>query len=236
MPSTPRWVEAINKALSNPSNKGKNIYQVATVDARNAPHVRSQVHRAFTHPDGRPDLPLLLTSTDARTPKVLQLLANPAVELAWWMEGTQDQFRLSGFAHIVPASPAEPDTSFRFAPIPADALALRTLEAQAFDWEAKRLELFQQMSPGMRASWCVPGAPGSAIGSYEEQKEWPSQVPQEPQTEEDKKNAEMASKNFALMLIEPVSVDWVELGVKPNRRTIFTRREDGGWTEQLAIP
>ncbi|KAI9067180.1 hypothetical protein FKP32DRAFT_1564218, partial [Trametes sanguinea] len=121
-------------------------------------------------------------------------------------------------------------------PIPADAHALRALEAQAFDWEAQRRELFAKMSPGMRASWCVPGAPGSVLESYEEQKAWPRKVPQDPETEEDRKNEETALKNFALMLIEPVSVDWVELGVQPNRRTVFTRREDGVWTEQLAIP
>ncbi|KAI8980572.1 hypothetical protein BD414DRAFT_516311 [Trametes punicea] len=234
MASAPRWVEVINKALSHPDNKGKIIYQVATVDALGAPHVRSQVHRAFMNPEARPDLPLLVTSTDARSPKVLQLRTNQRVEVAWWMEGSQDQFRLSGFAHIVPAPPA-PGQPFRFTPIPAEALALKTLEDKEFDFESKRRELFNKMSPGMRASWCVPKAPGSTITTYEEQKAWPSAVPPEPESEEDKKNMETALSNFALMLIEPVSVDWVELGVQPNRRTVFTRGEKG-WSEHLAIP
>ncbi|KAI0352289.1 hypothetical protein OH77DRAFT_1428836 [Trametes cingulata] len=234
MSAAPRWVEAINKALSHPDNKGKIIYQVATVDAQGAPHVRSQVHRAFTKPDGRPDLPLLVTSTDARTPKVEQLRANQRVEIAWWMEGSQDQFRLTGFARTFPSPSASGDISHP-TPIPEGAVALKTLESQGFDWEAKRRELFNKMSPGMRASWCVPQPPGSAIGSYEEQKEWPRQVPSEPESEEDKKNAEIALSRFALMLIEPFQVDWVELGIQPNRRTVFTR-EGEKWTEQLVVP
>ncbi|KAH9885393.1 hypothetical protein C8Q73DRAFT_749191 [Cubamyces lactineus] len=234
MASAPRWVEAINKALSHPDNKGKIIYQVTTVDASNAPHARSQVHRAFMNPEGRPDLPLLVTSTDVRTPKVTQLRDNQRVELAWWMEGSQDQFRLSGFAHIHP-SPAAPGDASQPTLIPAEAAALRALATTAFDWEAKRLEVFNKMSPGMRASWCVPRAPGSKLDSYEEQKKWPREVPLEPQNEEDEKNLEMAKSNFALMLIEPVAVDWVELGIQPNRRTVFTR-EGEKWTEQLAVP
>ncbi|KAI0370111.1 hypothetical protein BV20DRAFT_967137 [Pilatotrama ljubarskyi] len=234
MSAAPRWVEAVNRALSHPDNKGKIIYQVATVDAHDAPHVRSQVHRAFTNPDGRPDLPLLVTSTDARTPKVEQLRANQRVEVAWWMEGSQDQFRLSGFARVYP-SPSAPGDLSRPTPIPDDAVALKKLEAQGFDWETKRRDLFKKMSPGMRASWCVPRPPGSAIGSYEEQKGWPRQVPLESESEEDKTNLETAQSRFALMLIEPYQVDWVELGVHPNRRTVFTR-EGEKWAEQLVVP
>ncbi|KAI0763994.1 pyridoxamine 5'-phosphate oxidase-domain-containing protein [Trametes elegans] len=234
MTSTPRWLEAINKALSHPDNKGKIIYQVASIDARNKPRVRSQVHRGFFTPDDRPDLPLLVTSTDARSAKVAQLLSNQHVELAWWMEGSQEQFRLSGYAHIRP-SPTAPGDESRPTPIPADAAALKALEAQGFDWETKRRALFAGMSPGMRASWCVPRAPGSALASAEEQEAWPRAVPPEPSSEEDARNYEAALSNFALMLVEPVEVDWVELGVKPQRRTFF-KREGEKWVEQPVVP
>ena len=56
-----------------------------------------------------------------------------------------------------------------------------------------------------------------------------------PVVDEDKKNAEFALGNFALMLFEPTRVDWVELGIQPNRRTVFTR-EGEGWVEQLVVP
>ncbi|KAH9854411.1 hypothetical protein C2E23DRAFT_884003 [Lenzites betulinus] len=233
MPAAPRWVEAINKALSHPDNKGKVIYQVATIDARNLPHVRSQVHRAFLHPDGRPDLPLLVTSTDARTPKVTQVRANQRVELAWWMEGSQDQFRLSGFVRIFPSSSFAGTSSPT--PLPVEALGLKALEESGFDWDAKRIELFNKMSPAMRASWCVPCPPGSPLENPDEQKDWPREVPVDPKNDEDKKNVETAQGNFALMLFEPVQVDWAALGVQPNRRTIFTREGDK-WNEQPVVP
>ncbi|EIW63796.1 uncharacterized protein TRAVEDRAFT_157533 [Trametes versicolor FP-101664 SS1] len=233
MSAAPRWVEAINKALSHPDNKGKVIYQVATVDARNVPHVRSQVHRAFMNPEGRPDFPVLVTSTDARSPKVAQVRANQRVELAWWMEGSQDQFRLSGFVRIFPSASAPGDTSPT--PVPSGAIAFKTLEDQGFDWDAKRIELYNTMSPGMRASWCSPHPPGSPLASTDEQKSWPSKVPSEPESEEDQKNAATALSNFALMLFEPIEVDWAALGVLPNRRTIFTRDGDK-WKEQSVVP
>ena len=144
MPSSPRWVEAVNKALAHPDNKRSgthilhlhplpppgldapcSVYQVSTVDAEGHPRVRTQVHRAFTHPDGRPDLPLLVTSTDARSPKVAQLHHAARAELAWWLPGTQDQFRVAAFAHVVPARAAGAPT-----PLPDAARALRLLRAQ----------------------------------------------------------------------------------------------------------
>lgn len=189
------------------------------------------------NPDGRPDLPLLVTSTDARTPKVAQAHANQRVELAWWMEGSQDQFRLIGLTHIFPSpssgAPSKPT------PIPPEAIAFKTLGEQRFDWDAKRREVFEKMSPGMRASWCVPHTPGTPIDSYEEQKGWVKAVPtlDEAECEEDRKNAETALGNFALMLIEPIEVDWVALGVHRNKRTVFKRDASGEkWSEQLVAP
>jgi len=53
--------------------------------------------------------------------------------------------------------------------------------------------------------------------------------------EEDKKNLEIALRNFALIVIDPFEVDFVELGVDPNQRTKFTR--DGEqWMEEIVVP
>nr|VWP00919.1 Ammonium transporter [Ganoderma boninense] len=232
MPSAPRWLELIKIALNHPSNKGQVIYQVATVDANGHPRVRSQVHRGFMEPDGHPELPLLVTSTDARTPKVAQVRSNQRVELAWWMEGTRDQFRISGFVHIVPSPAKDGPTS-----IPVEATTLKSLEESGFDFEAKRKETFDLMNTGMRASWCVPLAPGTVISSYEEQKAWPSDVPLErdAQTDGERKNIEVSFSNFALMLVEPVQVDWVSLGVMPYSRVGF-KRDGDKWIEQQLVP
>ncbi|PIL31190.1 hypothetical protein GSI_05887 [Ganoderma sinense ZZ0214-1] len=185
-------------------------------------------------PDGHPELPLFVTSTDARTPKVAQARSNPRVEVAWWMEGTRDQFRISGFVHIVPAPAKSKDGS---TPIPAEATTLKSLEESGFDFEAKRKETFDAMSTVMRATWCVPVAPGTRIESYEEQKAWPSEVPLErdAKTDEERMNIEVSFSNFALMLVEPVQVDWVSLGVLPYSRVSFTR-DGGNWIEQQLVP
>ena len=37
------------------------------------------------------------------------------------------------------------------------------------------------------------------------------------------------------MLFEPVEVDWVALGIKPNKRLVFRRKEEE-WIEQLVNP
>ena len=152
------------------------------------------------------------------------------------MEGSQDQFRISGLTHIFP-SPTQGAPGGGPTPIPEEATGLKLLEKTGFDWEAKRKEVFAGMKPEMRASWCTPYPPGTPISSYEEQKGWPTSVPleDEAKTDEDRKNIEFAFRNFALMLFEPVQVDWVALGVHPNERIKFTR--DGErWIEQQVVP
>ena len=182
--------------------------------------------------NAHPEVPLLISSTDTRTPKVAQARSNQRVELAWWMQGTRDQFRISGFVHVVPS----PSHAAR-TPIPAEAATLRSLEESGFDFEAKRREIFETMNPVMRATWCAPVDPGTVISSYEVQKAWPSEVPlaRDAKTDEDRKNIEVAAHNFSLMLFEPVEVDWVSLGVLPYSRVVF-RRDGEKWTEQQLVP
>ena len=97
------------------------------------------------------------------------------------------------------------------------------------------------MKPAMKASWCAPVAPGSAIPSYDEPSKWPREVPnfEDLKSEEDKKNYETALGNFAMVVLEPRKVDWVQLGERPNRRTIFTSEGFGhevNWLEQISAP
>ena len=114
---------------------------------------------------------------------------------------------------------------------------MTALKKDGIDWESKRSQVFDSMSGHMKASWCRP-TPGSKLeGGYEEAKKWPQKLPRlgEAETEEDKKNLEIALGNFALVLIDPFEVDFVELGVNPNQRTKFTR--DGeNWVEEIVVP
>lgn len=209
------------------------VYQLATADANSlVPEVRSVVHRDALQPKNN-NLPLLLSTTDVRTPKVKQILSNPAVHISWWIEGTKDQFRFTGSASIVPA----PSHPFHSKFDPAGGLALARLTEEGINWEEKRKETFNNMSGHMKASWCRP-TPGSPLpGGYEQAKEWPTNIPKlgDATNEEERKNQTQALDNFALVLIEPLSVDWVQLGVVPNQRTKFTRSGEE-WVEEIVVP
>ena len=115
---------------------------------------------------------------------------------------------------------------------------IAALNKEGFDWEAKRLQVFRSLSGKMRATWCRP-VPGTRLeGGQEEAKRWPVSIeePQEGATEEEKSNWEMALHNFALVVIDPAEVDFVELGVIPNQRTKFTRSKEGSWGEEELVP
>lgn len=208
-------------------------FQLASIDANNIPRVRSCIHREFLGAKASPSLPLLLTTTDIRTPKCAQMLSNPDVEGAFWVEGTQEQYRITGKTSIIP-TPAHP---YHAQFDPSRGPALTALKNEGIDWEKKRTESFDSMSGHMKASWCRP-VPGSKLdGGYEEAKKWPVKLPKlgEAENEEDKRNLEKALGNFALLVIDPVEVDFVELGVVPNQRTNFTR-EGEEWVEQIVVP
>lgn len=195
--------------------------------------MRSHIHREFLSAKATPSLPIILSSTDIRTPKITQIQPNPTVETVFWVEANQEQYRILGTASIIPA-PSHPYHA-KFDPWRGPALT--ALKKDGIDWESKRSQVFDSMSGHMKASWCRP-TPGSKLeGGYEEAKKWPQKLPRlgEAETEEDKKNLEIALGNFALVLIDPFEVDFVELGVNPNQRTKFTR--DGeNWVEEIVVP
>jgi len=94
----------------------------------------------------------------------------------------------------------------------------------------------------MKAGWCRP-VPGTPLGEdgEEEMRRWPQRLPKigEAVGEEDKRNLEMALSNFALVLVELVEVDYVELGGELDRRTRFERDDSEGgvgWKATLVVP
>ncbi|KAH9969125.1 pyridoxamine 5'-phosphate oxidase-domain-containing protein [Russula dissimulans] len=227
----PRWFTALEQAVTQHENSS--LFQLATIDEAGRPHVRSHIHRAFLVPPSRPTRPLLITSTDIRTPKVQQIAHADTVELAWWVGATADQFRISGRARSVPVPVPIPRTG---AP-DDDCAGINALEESGFDWDHKRRELFDAVSEQMRASWCRP-PPGRPLeGGFEEMNDWPVKVPKpsEAETEKEKELAELALSNYALVVIEPSYVDWVQMAIRPNRRTFFIREGDD-WKEVEVVP
>jgi len=233
-PAVPRWKSILEKALEKNGKASAPVFQLASIDApNNTPRVRSHILRQFLSAKATPALPLLITTTDIRTPKITQILSNQKIETVFWIEGAQEQFRITGLASILP-SPSHPHYA-QFDP--ALGPALTALKKEGIEWESRRTEVFDSLSGHMKASWCHP-IPGSKLeGGYEEANNWPEELPKlgEWKTEADKRNLEFALGNFALLVIDPIAVDFVELGMFPNQRTKFTRVGET-WTEEILVP
>ncbi|KAL6307823.1 hypothetical protein BKA93DRAFT_768034 [Sparassis latifolia] len=232
MMTSPRWLDTLTKALSLPENKGQITYQLGTVDANGRPHVRIVGHREVLQPSGFPNLPILCATTDVRSPKVTELRANAYAELSWWISGSRDQYRISGPVRIISSLKSDAES----ASTSDETLALDKMREQGFDWEQKRRDAFDALGERWKATWCCP-PPGSPMKSYEVASTWPQIVPKlgEAASDEDKRIHEEALGNFALLLIEAVEMDWVQVGEKPNRRTRFTRKGEE-WVEQIVVP
>lgn len=211
------------------------------------------IHRAFLAPRSGAH-PLLLTTTDARTPKTTQLAQSSRVELAWWLTHTQEQIRILGTAYVLPA----PD--FALAGTGAETAVSEEqkrkiegavaklyssfpgaeLGGEGFDWEKERRERFEGMSGHMRASWVRP-VPGTRLVDPGSAEKWPEKLPKLGDISSKDGESETgglvkaALRNFALVVIDPVEVDYVELGVMPNRRTRFFK-EGEEWKEEAVVP
>ncbi|CAA7264852.1 unnamed protein product [Cyclocybe aegerita] len=102
------------------------------------------------------------------------------------------------------------------------------------------------MSAQMRAIWCRPARGTPLKGGQEEAKKWPERVDEpDPDAsrekyEEAKRIWEMALGNFALMVIDPIEVDLVDLSSPPDKRSLFTKRIDSNegvqWEETELVP
>jgi len=237
------------------------VYQLATADSSApetlaAPHVRSLIHRDFLAPRAAVH-PLLLTTTDVRTPKARQIAQNARVELAWWIDATQEQYRVSGKAYVLPApnvgrsaaKGAAEGTVGEGEAVGMEVTALKLgsefpgalLGGEGYDWEGKRREVFDAMSGHMKASWVRP-VPGTPLpGGYAAAKKWTETLPKLSEVtegkggEDERKGVEEALRNFALVVIEPLEVDYVQLGVVPNQRTNFTKQGEK-WIEAIVVP
>lgn len=225
------------------------MIQIATIDSTRPespiPRVRSHIFRAFLDSPANRSLPLLLSSTDIRTPKVKQLTTTPQAEVVWWIEGTKQQFRIIANIHIVP-TPSHPlHSNFKHNLSNAETGSALSLFKND-DWETRRTDMFKSMSANMKASWCRP-LPGSPLeGGQEEAKKWPERIEEPklglPREEYDKakRNWDTALGNFALVIIDPIEIDFVDLSSPPDRRTLFTKKKDAGhsdtWVEEELVP
>ncbi|GAA6059845.1 hypothetical protein JCM10212_003757 [Sporobolomyces blumeae] len=250
--SLPRWVDSLRSTLTKNLKENKDLisYALATVDDQHRPRTRFVVHRGFVNErrkdsdgssnkvkdDQDNDLisDKLVVTTDARTPKSVQMAANPAVEIAWWLAATQHQYRIVGKAYIL-ASPAfaKASDSPKF-PFPADELS----PYPGFNWEDERIRQFRKLSPELRASFVRP-IPGTKLSEWDgKMEDLPEKLVEgydEAKSDDEKKQLDEALRNFALIVIDPTEVDLVDLGSMPNERTQWFR-SGSKWEEQGVVP
>lgn len=204
-------------------------YALSTLE-NSKPRVRHCIHRAFLSPT--PNLPLLIGTTDARSPKASQIDVNDNVELAWWIADANEQYRIQAKAHIFTDASHPLYNKFPISRFAENA-------TNVINWEKERVTSYNDRMGGvLRASFFrpVPGSP--LVGGYEAGNTWPASLPKSYEVQFGSKEStqvEAALKNFALLVLEPYGVERLELGVTPNRRTCWTL-VDGEWKEEIVVP
>ncbi|KJA28370.1 hypothetical protein HYPSUDRAFT_129559 [Hypholoma sublateritium FD-334 SS-4] len=242
----PGWKSAIEKVLNEYGEH--TVIQIATLEKKSdriVPRVRSHIFRSFLDCPMNAGLPLLLSSTDIRTPKVRQLTQDPSADIAWWIEPTKQQFRISCEIYLLPAPGHHLHAHF------TDVLANANRETslaqfKTHDWEETRQTMFKSMSAHMKASWCrpIPGSPliddpkKVTVDSWPERLEDPGSDVTEEGYAEGKRLWDIALDNFALVVIDPYEIDFVDLSLIPNERILFTKQKGslGWWNEQKLVP
>ncbi|EPQ50275.1 hypothetical protein GLOTRDRAFT_112738 [Gloeophyllum trabeum ATCC 11539] len=197
-----------------------NGLQLATIDpVANMPEIRTLACIDLLEVKGQ-SAPLLVLSTDVRTPKVSQILANPRVQVLWWFGDTHEQFRISGVASIV-AAPGTPTY---------DSLKDKINLPGDVDLETKRVEVFNAMpnymSHYLRPTW------GTPLRKAPHSETWPKvTLPTENSSDEDKLHYEEALKNFSLIVIEPVVVDYRS----QQERVVSKKLDNGLWENEPVV-
>ncbi|EST05209.1 Pyridoxamine 5'-phosphate oxidase, Alr4036 family, FMN-binding domain protein [Kalmanozyma brasiliensis GHG001] len=241
------------------------------------PHVRYVVHRGFVNEKRDGDAeggvasqnpafgssPCLMTTTDVRTPKVQQLTSQSSLrshgedgsrggecEIAWWIESTQMQFRISGTVHVLPTKDHPLRSLFPFERLSPPRAPDAMDSDEAFDWDGERTRIFNKLNAGLLASFCrpTPGTPhpnaaklDSAKPKDDTSSPWPLELPQPGKEENDKQKEQLkeSEKNFALVVVEPYKVDLVNLA--EDTRTIYElvsgeNAATGKWTSRRVVP
>lgn len=213
----PRWLQLLKDNFTADIV----VYTLATVED-GMPRARTVVHRGFFMHD--PARPLLYTNTDVRTPKVQQLHASPASEAVFYFPETHSQMRITARTHVLPA-PSHPWRVHFPAP------HLSAGGTTPIDWDERRLHAFYAISPVRRASFASLAVPGTPLDGEEEQ----TPLGTDAGTAEESQRLQRALDHFALVVLEPLAVDYLQLS-SPMRRSVWHRTDNGEWEESAVAP
>ncbi|WVQ83190.1 hypothetical protein IAT38_005329 [Cryptococcus sp. DSM 104549] len=224
--SVPAWVPILKGQLKE--NPKSVAYAFSTLSEKGKPKVRHVIHRDLTPSN------LLLTTTDTRVSKPKHLAHSHTVELAWWIEPSLVQFRISGEAYII----SEPGHIKEA----AKALAVEgTEEGEEAYWQKKKDELWDNVSGHLRAGFGRP-TPGTSLDDVEDSSKWPETIATSSDDAEEQKKIDEALSHFAIIAIRPEAVEFLELKPIPNRRTQYKWNKTGSpddganWKEVKVVP
>jgi pyridoxamine 5'-phosphate oxidase len=134
-----------NFPIAEPENNNTHVSRYPTGNnGQDYSRVRSCIIRELISPAGSYHLPIVLTTTDIRTPKVGQILANDTVQINWWIAPSMHQFRLTCNVTLV----SEPVNGVFGS---GGNLGFERFSVECFDWEAMQVQVFDGLSGRVRA-------------------------------------------------------------------------------------
>ncbi|WWC68069.1 uncharacterized protein I206_101988 [Kwoniella pini CBS 10737] len=219
--SKPHWLPLIEQQLKE--NPKSTTYAFSTSSEEGKPKVRYVIHRGIT------SNALLLTTTDTRMAKPQHIAHSPTIEIAWWIEPTNVQFRITGKA--VTIHPSQ-DLKKAFETLGTEG---KEEEGNEEWWENKRKDLWKSVSGHLRAGFGRP-TPGKELDKVENSENWPETIPAESDKPDEQKVIKNAYDHFAIIAIAPEAVEFLELKPIPNRRTQYKRQSNGEWNETKVAP
>lgn len=146
-----------------------------------------------------------------------------------WLFPSLVQVRLEGRMILYPSPIPFPDppstTPEEDAKTLAESFPKDAPEADPQWWERKRKELWEGLSPELRASFCRP-MPGAEL--KDDPNNWIEELPADSDGADEKTKEALARawENFAVLALQPESVEVLDLGAKPHTRTQWTSATD----------
>ena len=192
--------------------------QLATLSLQGRPSNRTIAFRGLLRDCGLaiPDSVghCLVFTTDLRSTKVQEILGNPSASLCWYFPETREQYRFSSSCFIIPP----PASEIKTRPL---AFLPETLQ------DPLRLSFWSKLSNKTRAqfAWPSPKNPLLQDTVFEES------VPDDGSV-----MANDALQNFCLLVVVPDEVEYLNIGVFPNKRVIERLENGASWASKLVNP
>ncbi|KAG7527533.1 hypothetical protein FFLO_06837 [Filobasidium floriforme] len=250
--STPGWVQDVESSKPGLSC----TYALATLSLdQSRPEIRNVGIKDLISlsPSARPDRQALLCSTDARTPKVLQLVQNPRCSLSTWVPEELLQIRIQAMARTY-SSQGWIGGEEAVSGVEVDMKRLRREMWRSESFHGRTRAWHANPTPGTdlegsRDGWTEQLAVSTALlegedaspstgglGSEEAELKADEVLASILENRENDSAENRSYKNFALIVFEPYEVDVVRMAKSGfDRRTRWTKQGDD-WISKEVVP